>query len=78
MIELFDWIKKFFVKEQKENIPKCYKYGLMASHMVFMEIKNIELEDMDDNILVQLCSHCHTELHELYDKDYIPPIIKEE
>ena len=50
----------------------------MASIMVFMEIKTIELEDIDDNILVQLCSHCHTELHELYDKDYIPPIIKEE
>ena len=77
MIELFDWIKKFFVKEQKESIPKCYKCGLMASHMVFMEIKTIELEETEKNILVQLCSHCHMELFEVYDKDYIPPAVKE-
>lgn len=77
MIKLFDWIKKFFVKEQKETVPKCYKCGLMASHMVFMEIKTIELEETENNILVQLCSHCHIELFVLYDKDYIPPAIKE-
>ena len=75
---VFDWIKRFFVRERKDKVPKCYKCGLMASIMVFMEIKTIELEEIDDNILVQLCSYCHTELHELYDKDYIPPIIKEE
>ena len=50
----------------------------MASHMVFMEIKTIELEETDKNILVQLCSHCHIELFEIYDKDYIPPLVKEE
>jgi len=49
----------------------------MASHMVFMEIKTIELEETENNILVQLCSHCHIELFVLYDKDYIPPAIKE-
>jgi len=75
---VFGWIKQFFVKENKEKIPKCYKCGLMASHMVFMEIKTIELEETENNILVQLCSYCHIELFEIYDKDYIPPIIKEE
>ena len=75
---MFGWIKQFFVKENKEKIPKCYKCGLMSSHMVFMEIKTIELEETEGNILVQLCSHCHIELFEVYDKDYIPPIIKEE
>ena len=49
----------------------------MASHMVFMEIKTIELEETENNILVQLCSYCHIELFEIYDKGYIPPIIKE-
>ena len=43
--------------------------------MVFMEFKTMELEEIENNILVQLCSHCHTELFVLYDKDYIPPII---
>jgi len=75
---MFDWIKKFFVKERKEKVPKCYKCGLIASHMVFMEIKTIELEETNKNILVQLCSHCHLELFQLYDKEYIPPLIKEE
>ena len=74
---MFDWIKKFFVKEQKETIPKCYKCGLMASHMVFMEIKTIELEETNKNILVKLCSYCHLELIQLYDKEYLPPLIKE-
>jgi len=75
---MFDWIKKFFVKGQKEKIPKCYKCGLMASHIVFMEIKTIELEETNNNILVQLCNHCHLELFQLYDKEYLPPLIKEE
>lgn len=72
---MLNWLKQFFVKERKEKIPKCYKCGLVASTMVFMEFKTMELEEIEDNILVQLCSHCHTELFVLYDKDYIPPII---
>ena len=74
---MFDWIKKIFVKEHKEKIPKCYKCGLVASTMVFMEFKTMELEQIEESILVQLCNHCHKELFVLYDKDYIPPLIKE-
>ena len=47
---MLNWLKQFFVKERKEKIPKCYKCGLVASTMVFMEFKTMELEEIENNI----------------------------
>mgnify|MGYP003664924609 CR=1 FL=1 len=51
---MINWIKSFFVTEEKETKPKCASCGLGATKYVLMEFKTLALEDLEEKIMKEL------------------------
>jgi len=75
---MINWIKSFFVTEEKETKPKCYKCGLGASVIVLMEFQTLSMEAFKDKILTKVCGSCFEEIHAHYNPVWIPKPIKGE
>tara|TARA_R100001015_G_C4615958_1_gene172015 strand:- start:1327 stop:1587 length:261 start_codon:yes stop_codon:yes gene_type:complete len=74
---MIEWIKSFFVSEKKQpSRPKCCICGLGASHFMLVEFKKIDLTDVENKILIKICSGCYEEVYERYNPDRRPPFIQ--
>jgi hypothetical protein len=73
---MINWIKGFFVTEDKNKKPKCYKCGLGASVIVLMEFQTLSMEEFEEKILTKVCNTCFEEIHANYNPVWIPKPIK--
>ena len=74
---MIEWIKSFFVVEEKQKSrPKCSKCGLGAKYHMLIEFKTIELIEVEDKILIQICGGCYEEVYEIYNPSRKPPPIQ--
>ena len=74
---MIDWIKKFFVKDNKsKRKPKCDICGLGAKFYMLIEFQTINLSELDNKILTQICDGCYEEVYEKYNPERKPPPIQ--
>tara|TARA_R110001592_G_scaffold64636_2_gene198528 strand:- start:5168 stop:5404 length:237 start_codon:yes stop_codon:yes gene_type:complete len=73
---MINWIKGFFVTEEKTKKPKCNKCGLGASVMMLIEFQTLDMVEIEEKIFTRLCSQCHEEVHRTWNPTWIPEPIK--
>lgn len=74
---MIDWIKKFFVRDNKsKSKPKCEICGLGAKFYMLIEFQTINLNELDNKILTQICDGCYDEVYERYNPERKPPPIQ--
>jgi len=74
---MINWIKKFFVIEEKnKNKPKCASCGLGASMYMLMEFQTLELIEIEEKIIVKICEGCYNEIYERYNPNWLPPPVQ--
>lgn len=74
---MIEWIKSFFVvKEKQQSRPKCSNCGLGAKYHMLVEFKTIDLKEIEDKILIQICDGCYEEVYERYNPQRKPPAIQ--
>jgi len=76
VIKMINWIKKFFVTEVKEKIPKCGSCGLRATKIMLIEFQSLELQEIEEKILIKICDGCYDEIYERYNPNWLPPPIQ--
>ena len=64
---MINWIKSFFVTEEKETKPKCASCGLGATKYVLMEFKTL---------MIKICDGCYDEIYERYNPNWLPPPVQ--
>ena len=60
---MINWIKSFFVTEEKETKPKCASCGLGATKYVLMEFKTLAFEDLEEKIMIKICDGCYDDIY---------------
>jgi|9_EtaG_2_1085328.scaffolds.fasta_scaffold09215_6 hypothetical protein len=75
-IKMINWIKSFFVTEEKETKPKCASCGLGATKYVLMEFKTLALEELEEKIMIKICDGCYDEIYERYNPNWLPPPVQ--
>jgi|TARA_R100000482_G_C5121719_1_gene146215 hypothetical protein len=73
---MINWIKRFFVREEKTQTPKCELCGLGAKFHMLIEFKTMKLEEVDNKILIRICDGCYEEINERYNPEGKPPTIQ--
>tara|TARA_R100001443_G_C3361364_1_gene179109 strand:- start:497 stop:733 length:237 start_codon:yes stop_codon:yes gene_type:complete len=73
---MINWIKSFFVTEEKETKPKCASCGLGATKYVLMEFKTLALEELEEKIMIKICDGCYDEIYERYNPNWLPPPVQ--
>ncbi len=73
---MINWIKRFFVREEKTQTPKCELCGLGAKFHMLIEFKTMKLEEVDNKILIRICDGCYEEINERYNPEAKPPPIQ--
>ena len=74
---MIDWIKKFFVRDSKsKSKPKCEICGLGAKFYMLIEFQTMNLNELDNKILIQICDGCYEEVYERYNPERKPPAIQ--
>jgi len=73
---IIDWIKQFFVTEKKVKTPKCNLCGLGAKFHMLVEFQTMDLVEIENKILIKICSDCYEEVYERYNPDRKPPAIQ--
>ena len=74
---MIDWIKKFFVRDSKsKSKPKCEICGLGAKFYMLIEFQTMNLNELDNKILIQICDGCYEEVYERYNPERKPPPIQ--
>tara|TARA_R100000900_G_scaffold90898_3_gene70632 strand:- start:367 stop:630 length:264 start_codon:yes stop_codon:yes gene_type:complete len=74
---MIEWIKSFFVvKEKEKGRPKCTVCGLGAKYHMLVEFKTLDLKEIEDKILIQICDGCYEEVYERYNPKRNPPPIQ--
>ena len=56
---MINWIKRFFVREEKTRIPKCELCGLGARFHMLIEFQTIKLEEVNNKILIRIVDGCY-------------------
>jgi hypothetical protein len=75
---MINWIKQFFVVERKTTtLKKCNMCFLRADYFMLIQFQGINLEEIDNKILIQICESCYNEINERYNPHGIPPFIQE-
>lgn len=74
---MINWIKKFFVIEDKTNKrPKCSSCGLGATKYMLIEFQTLELIEIEEKIIIKICDGCYDEVYERYNPRRNPPPIQ--
>lgn len=74
---MIEWIKRFFVTEKKsKNKPKCEICGLGAKYYMLIEFQDMSLVELDNKILIKICSGHYEEIYERYNPERTPPPIQ--
>jgi len=73
---MINWIKSFFVREEKIQTPKCELCGLGAKFHMLIEFQTMKLEEVDNKILIRICDGCYEEINERYNPEARPPPIQ--
>ena len=74
---MIEWIKSFFVTEEKQQSrPKCTVCGLGAKYHMLVEFKTMDLKEIEDKILIQICDGCYETVYERYNPERKPPPIQ--
>lgn len=75
---MINWIKRFFVVEQKTTRrPKCNICALAAKYHMLIQFQELELKEVDNKILIRICESCYDEINERYNPEGQPPYIQE-
>ena len=75
---MINWIKQYFVNEEKETIPKCASCGLKATKYLLMEFKSLDMKSFEDTILIKICDGCYADIYQQYNPNWIPKPVKKE
>ena len=75
---MINWIKKFFVIEDKETNkrPKCGACGLGATKYMLIEFQTLELIEIEEKIMIKICDGCYEEIYERYNPNWLPPPVQ--